>query len=132
MKSASFRIKQPHFMKSTLNGIDAIRITSYMKKNMAGNVNKVDRTVNSENGRKRLSIIEGAQTCVRWWGKELLEVENHGGVLEFTDECIRLYSKMGIIRIEGRTLDIRLADSESIIINGIIESISYEKSKIRG
>lgn len=132
MKSDLFRIAQPHFMKSTLNGIDAIRITSYMKKNMAGNVNKVDGRANSENGRKRLSIIEGAQTCVRWWGKELLEVENHGGVLEFTDECIRLYSKMGIIRIEGRTLDIRLADSESIIINGIIESISYEKSKMKG
>lgn len=113
-------------MKITLNGISGICILFYMKKNVAENMNKKKVTTISENGRKRLSIIEAEKACIRWWGKELLEVENHGGVLEFTDKCIRLYSKLGIIRIEGKGIDIRLADSESVIINGLIESISYE------
>ncbi len=96
------------------------------------NTNNRSEARNAARGGRRLSIIEGEQTCVRWWGRELMEVENHGGVLEFTNECIRLYSKLGILRIEGKKLDIRLADSESVIVDGSIDSISYENSRKKG
>ena len=53
-------------------------------------------------------------------------------VLEFTQNCIRLYSKLGILRIEGRNMDIRLADCESVIIYGEICGLFYENLKNKG
>lgn len=58
-----------------------------------------------------------------------MEVENYCGVLEYGTDYIRLYSSIGIIRIEGKNLNICLADHESIIINGEISGIFYENQQ---
>lgn len=79
--------------------------------------------------RAKLSTIgEPDEPVVRMWGKAQLEVENHSGVLEFTQERIRLYTSVGIIKIEGRNLNIALFDSETAVCSGEIRSVSYEIS----
>ena len=94
-----------------------------------GEVNQKQKRARSS----RLSLLNDAEKpCIRWWSGELMEVENHCGVLEFTQNCIRLYSKLGILRIEGRNMDIRLADCESVIIYGEICGLFYENLKNKG
>ena len=94
---------------------------------------KANRKKQQENnpaaGRARIPAIrELDEPVVRMWGKTQLEVENHLGVLEFTQERIRLYTSIGIIKIEGRNLNIALFDSETAVCSGEICSILYEIS----
>ena len=65
--------------------------------------------------------------CFRLLGDAHLEVENHKGVLEFGDSLVRLYTEIGILRVTGERLEIRNADRESVLIDGVIASVEYEK-----
>lgn len=105
-----------------LNGI--MSISFCMRDNR-----KKQQENNSAAGSAKISAIrELDEPMVRMWGKAQLEVENHLGVLEFTQERIRLYTSIGIIRIEGRNLNIALFDSETAVCSGEICGISYEIS----
>ncbi|NLG88665.1 MAG: sporulation protein YqfC [Clostridiaceae bacterium] len=57
-------------------------------------------------------------------GKEVF-VENHGGIIEFNGERVRINSKYGIIAITGKNMKIREITSEDIIIFGDIDNIDY-------
>lgn len=66
--------------------------------------------------------------CLRLRGDALLEIENYSGVLELTDCLIRLYTGLGILRIEGKCMLIRRADGEKLLVEGRIGSILFENN----
>lgn len=59
-------------------------------------------------------------------GKSCAKVENHRGVLQLSSCCVRLYSSIGIIRIEGNGLVVSDMDNEQIGIKGAISSFKFE------
>ncbi len=58
-------------------------------------------------------------------GKREVFVENYKGILEFSNEIVRISSNYGIITIIGKNMKIREITSEDIIIYGSIENIDY-------
>lgn len=64
--------------------------------------------------------------CAEIAGDSQIYVENHCGVLEVGCEKVRLYTELGIMRIEGSGLNIRNADKKSVLIDGRIDAVYYE------
>ena len=58
-------------------------------------------------------------------GKREVFVENYKGILEFSNEIVRIKSNYGIITITGKNMKIREITSEDMIICGNIENIDY-------
>lgn len=58
-------------------------------------------------------------------GKEDLTVENYKGIIEYTDEKIRLKTSCGILKIEGKKLCLKEITSENIAISGTITKFEY-------
>jgi sporulation protein YqfC len=58
-------------------------------------------------------------------GRREVFVENYKGIIEFTNEIIRINSGHGIIRITGKNMKIREITNEDIIIYGDIDNIDY-------
>lgn len=56
-------------------------------------------------------------------------IENHKGIIEYSEEMIRVRFKGGAIRILGQSLLIKTITKEAIIICGKINSIVFD---IRG
>ena len=56
-------------------------------------------------------------------GKELLTVENHKGIMKYTQNEIILNSVLGRIEITGRDLELRSILPEELQIGGCIEGI---------
>ena len=48
---------------------------------------------------------------------------NHKGIIEYTQETIRINTKSGVFKITGEELQIKTILSEEIIIVGLIENI---------
>lgn len=61
-------------------------------------------------------------------GREELTIENHKGIVAFSEEEIKVASQKGIIKIQGRDFQIFYIGSNSLTINGEIRTISYEGS----
>ena len=58
-------------------------------------------------------------------GNLQLYIENHRGLIEYSNQRIRIYTKNGIIRIIGKNLVIKTVIKEEIIIVGLIEHIEF-------
>ena len=56
-------------------------------------------------------------------GKLRLSLQNHKGIIEYTEERIRVNTKIGVFKIGGKGLEIKTILSEEIIIVGLIENI---------
>lgn len=54
-------------------------------------------------------------------------IENHKGIIEYSQEMLRLSSVLGIIRINGNDIKIKEINQESILITGSIISIEIIK-----
>lgn len=63
---------------------------------------------------------------IRLLGQKSATIENHRGVLEFSDKRIRLYTKIGILCIEGKELYIESLERGWIVCRGEIDGIRYE------
>lgn len=59
-------------------------------------------------------------------GKEEITIENHKGIVAFSEDEIKISSKKGIIKIQGNDFEIFYMGSNSLTINGEIRVISYE------
>lgn len=70
--------------------------------------------------------INGHLPYITLAGTGYTEIEDHRGVLQLDDNCIRLLSPIGVIHIEGRDLKAKRMDSEKISIEGNVKSISFE------
>ncbi len=60
-------------------------------------------------------------------GDKEIYVENHKGIVEYTDICIRIKMNDGIISIFGNKLRIITLETERMVINGDFERVEYEK-----
>ncbi len=58
-------------------------------------------------------------------GKEAT-VENYKGVIELTEEKIRLYTGAGVLCLTGESLDIAAITDEDITVLGAIGKIEFE------
>lgn len=58
-------------------------------------------------------------------GRKEVFVENYRGIIEFTNEIVRINSNYGIITITGKNMKIREITNEDIIIVGDIDNIDY-------
>ena len=58
-------------------------------------------------------------------GMNRIDVENHRGIIEYTDEKLRIDSKIGLIIINGTNLLISEIDKYTISVFGKIKSIEY-------
>ena len=59
-------------------------------------------------------------------GKEEITIENHKGIVAFSENEIKVSSKKGIIKIQGNNFEIFYMGSNSLTINGEIRAIFYE------
>lgn len=69
---------------------------------------------------------DGSVPCVTLTGTEYALVENHRGLLQLTECCVKLYSCIGIIRVDGRGIRASELDDSAILLQGRIERVSYE------
>ena len=58
-------------------------------------------------------------------GREQLSIENYNGIVEYTDEQIRLNTSCGVLKIQGKNLSIKEITSENMDVYGIIFSLEY-------
>lgn len=56
-------------------------------------------------------------------GNMQISILNHKGIIEYTEESIRVNTKSGVFKITGEDLEIKTILSEEIIIIGVIKKI---------
>lgn len=59
-------------------------------------------------------------------GDKEIYIENHKGILEYTDTEIRISTAMGIVRVCGKNLIIDRIRLEDIVISGCFSRVEYE------
>lgn len=59
-------------------------------------------------------------------GDKEIYIENHKGILEYTDTEIRISTAMGIVRVCGKNLMIDRIRLEDIVISGCFSRVEYE------
>ena len=52
-----------------------------------------------------------------------LNITNHKGIIEYTQETLRVNSNVGIIKVSGNNLELKTILSEEIIVAGHIEKV---------
>lgn len=61
----------------------------------------------------KLTVIGNIEACLL----------NHKGIIEYTQEVIRINTKTGVFKITGEGLEIKTILSEEIIVTGTIKNI---------
>jgi sporulation protein YqfC len=58
-------------------------------------------------------------------GNLQIYIENHKGILEYSNQRIRIHTKNGTLRIIGKNLQIKTIITEEMIITGMIDQIEF-------
>ena len=58
-------------------------------------------------------------------GQVELLIENYRGILEYTDQLIRVQTKSGQIRVQGKRLQIAYYTNDEMKVTGHIQSVEY-------
>ncbi len=58
-------------------------------------------------------------------GNLQIYIENHKGILEYTNSRIRIYTKSGILRVTGKNLLLKNIVVEEIVIVGEINEVEF-------
>lgn len=64
-------------------------------------------------------------------GNELIQIEQHRGLMAYQQEDIALLTGTGMLRIQGKALKFRLYSATEAIISGEIDSVSLGEGGIR-
>ncbi len=59
-------------------------------------------------------------------GDREMTIENYVGILEYSDNVLRIKCKALVVRIDGRKLEIKTMTREFLYITGRIKCFSYE------
>lgn len=59
-------------------------------------------------------------------GNKEIFLENYTGIIEYTDQIIRIRAKEYIIKIEGQNLKIINIDSDNLLADGKLDNISFD------
>ncbi len=66
------------------------------------------------------------RTLVELYGRERVLVEAHGGILSFSEDCIRVIATYGVLVIRGQKLWVCCMSREQLIIRGNIAQVELE------
>ena len=69
-------------------------------------------------------VIQNA-SVITSLGRKALCIENYRGIIEYTDTLIRVQTRAGQIRIQGKRLRIQYYTNDEMKITGRITSIEY-------
>ena len=58
-------------------------------------------------------------------GSELVTIENYKGVIEYSEERVRINTSSGILKIEGKSLTLKQITAEEITVKGIVTKLEY-------
>lgn len=58
-------------------------------------------------------------------GKTEITIENHKGIVQFSKDCLKLNSKIGVVTINGINFEICYIGDKTIIINGIFKDVLF-------
>ncbi len=58
-------------------------------------------------------------------GREELFIENYKGIIEYSDETVRISTRIGVLKIEGRGLFLKSILPESITLMGTFTAVQY-------
>lgn len=58
-------------------------------------------------------------------GREEIRLENYRGIQEYTEELIRIQTRTGQIRLEGKRLKVEYYTNDEMKVTGWIQSIEY-------
>lgn len=56
-------------------------------------------------------------------GNIQLNISNHKGIIEYTQETLRINSSIGVVKISGHNMELKTILSEEIIVTGFIEKV---------
>ncbi len=70
-------------------------------------------------------IIQGLP-IISMKGKQEIVINNYRGILEFSDNLIRIQSKIGLIKIIGSSFKVEYYNNDEMKISGNIISVVYE------
>ena len=92
---------------------------------------EAERRAADRSGRRLVSLgLPADADCrlprVTVTGDRYVRVENHCGILQIGACCVRLYSRMGVIRIEGKDLTAARMDGEAMLLEGRIRAVCFE------
>lgn len=69
---------------------------------------------------------DGRTPVVTVTGGRYVKVAHHTGILKFTGECVRLFTRAGAVRIEGKDLVSSSMDSDTLLLEGRIKAVFFE------
>ncbi len=70
------------------------------------------------------SYLDSAKITL--WGKETVLIEKHEGIFECAENKVRLFTKHGLLHVEGEKLVLLEMSDERLYITGKVEQIGYE------
>ena len=74
-----------------------------------------------------LTELQPLESLVEVYGNQRILIENHRGVCEYTGERIVIKVKNGNVSASGTKMRIVLMTKDRLVIQGLIESISFCK-----
>ena len=60
-------------------------------------------------------------------GNQHIRVENHKGIIEYTDSCVRLNCQKYMLKVSGEGLVIHSMSAEEIVLSGEILGVEFVK-----
>ncbi len=58
-------------------------------------------------------------------GREEITIENHKGILSYSEESIRIGTKVGVCAISGKDLHLKQLSGELLVICGTIVGVTF-------
>ena len=58
-------------------------------------------------------------------GREDVTIENYKGILEYSEEVVRISTAAGVVRLKGRGFCLKQMTAECIVITGSVESLEF-------
>ena len=62
-------------------------------------------------------------------GRNELSIENYRGIIEYTDSLIRVQTRTGQIRIQGRQLQIQYYTNDEMKVTGVLSSLEFTEGR---
>lgn len=59
-------------------------------------------------------------------GHSEMRIENYRGLIEYTDQLVRVQTKIGQIRITGKHLKVDSYTNDDMLVTGEIQNIEYQ------
>lgn len=58
-------------------------------------------------------------------GREEVTIENYRGILEYSEEIVRIGTAAGVLRLQGKGLCLKQLSAECMVVTGRLESLVF-------